>query len=188
VTSVLAVGEQQAWVLGANTLACTDDAGAKWRQLTVDGERNPVNEYLRRDGEGVALLAPDKLHTTRDNGTSWQLTPMASVRLRDLHDGVLLGVWSGLPGVGDRNATTPFARLGDDRSPLRLVASGNALRVLSRAQAAERGPEMTIHESDDRGLNWSNFRVSLTAKVDIAGPAFGLGVDVIGGVHVQTEG
>jgi hypothetical protein len=187
VTSVLAVSDTEAWVLGADTFGRTDDGGRHWQHVALEGERNPVEERLCRDRSGVALLAPAKLHASDNGGESWNVSPLPKTRLCDLSGNLLLGVWSGLPGIGERHATLPFAVLADDREPLRLAVTGTTLRVLTRAAKAERGPEMTIHRSEDRGATWSEHRVGLTPSVDIAGLQFGLGVDLIGAVHASIS-
>ena len=186
VSGVLAVAEREAWVLGARTLGRTDDGGDSWRRVQAEGERHALHERLRRAGEAVALLGLGGIALTTNGGRSWSSRALPGARICDLQGTMVLGVWSDVPGVAELGGSMPFATLADDCEPLRLAVAGNVIRVLSRARDAGRGPEMTIHRSEDGGKSWSHQRLSLTPHTDIAGERFAAGVDLIGGVHVAS--
>jgi photosystem II stability/assembly factor-like uncharacterized protein len=179
---LLAVSASEAWVLGAFFLARTADGGATWTEVTLDGERNPHTERLRRTARGVALLGKG-LFQTQDGGATWSREPAGNARLVDLDGAYVLAVDGGQPKVGERRSGEPrwLPPLPAGREPLRLSVEGTTLRVLARNADPSKGVEPAVHFSEDGGKTWSTQKLETGPHMDIAGP-HGLGTDMRGRV------
>lgn len=181
---VLAVSDQEVWVLGAWFLGRTTDGGATWTELELEGERNPHTERLRRVEGGVALLGKG-LSLTMDGGATWSQRDVGAARVVDVDGAFVAAVVEGQARVGERQGSEvrwleppPVAR-----EPLRLVASEGVLRLLTRGVDPSKGPDLALHVSEDGGRTWSSHSLPLGPPVDIAGREWGLGVDLRGGVY-----
>ncbi|HYO57639.1 neuraminidase [Archangium sp.] len=181
---VLAVSDQEVWVLGAWFLGRTTDGGATWTELELEGERNPHTERLRRVEGGVALLGKG-LSLTMDGGATWSQRDVGAARVVDVDGAFVAAMVEGQARVGERQGSEvrwleppPVAR-----EPLRLVASEGVLRLLTRGVDPSKGPDLALHVSEDGGRTWSSHSLPLGPPVDIAGREWGLGVDLRGGVY-----
>ena len=181
---VLAVSEQEVWVLGAWFLGRTTDGGATWTELELEGERNPHTERLRRLEGGVALLGRGVSLTT-NGGASWGQRDVGASRVVDVDGAFVAAVVEGQARVGESQGSEVrwLEPLPAGREPLRLVATEGQLRLLTRGADPSRGVELVLHASEDGGRSWSNHPLSLGPQVDIAGREWGLGVDIHGAVH-----
>ena len=181
---VLAVSEQEIWVLGAWFLGRTADGGATWMELELEGERNPHAERLRRVEGGVALLGKG-LSVSTDGGATWSQVDVGASRVVDVDGAFVAGVVQGQARVGERQGAEVrwLEPLPSGREPLRLVASDGVLRLLTRAADPSKGPEPVLHLSEDGGRSWSHHSLPLGPHVDVAGREWGLGVDIRGGVY-----
>lgn len=179
---VLAVSAREAWVLGAYFLARTTDGGATWTEVTLEGERNPHAERLRRTERGVALLGKG-LFQTLDGGATWSRVAVGSARLVDLDGAYVLSVDGGQARVSERRAgeIRAMAPLPPGREPLRLTVEGSTLRVLTRGADPSKGVEPAVHVSEDGGKSWATHKLQVGPHMDIAGP-YGLGTDMRGQV------
>ncbi|HSP78239.1 MAG TPA: neuraminidase [Myxococcaceae bacterium] len=185
VGQVLAVSDNEVWVLGASFLGLTTDGGASWTELELEGERNPHRERLRRVEGGVSLLGPNGMGVSRDGGASWTFLDLEGLRLVDVDEAYVVAVAEGVVRVGERQGDDIrwLPPLPEGREPLRLVASEGVLRVLTRSADPSRGVDPVIHRSEDGGQTWSHHPLPLGPQVDIAGREWGLGVDPRGGVY-----
>ncbi|MGZ3459263.1 MAG: WD40/YVTN/BNR-like repeat-containing protein, partial [Archangium sp.] len=100
-SQVLAVSDQEIWVLGAWFLGRTADGGATWTELELAGERNPYTERLRRVEGGVALLGRG-LSLTRDGGATWSQQDVGAARVVDMDGAFVAAVVQGQARVGER--------------------------------------------------------------------------------------
>jgi len=178
---VLAVSEHEAWVLGARHLAATMDGGASWSPISLAGERDPVQERLRRLDSGVALVGPGIAAST-DSGRSFihRRTPGT---VYDVAGGMLIARVGDTPRIGilgDKEISW-LAHLPGDRMPVRLAVQGPVVRILSRAADPTRGVDLKLHPSEDGGKTLSEVWLGLTQHADIAG-LHGLGLDLQGQV------
>jgi hypothetical protein len=181
---VLAISDQELWVLGAWFLGRTRDGGATWTELELEGERNPHTERLRRVEGGVALLGRE-LSVTTDGGATWSRLNVGAARVVDVEGAFVAAVVDGQVRVGERQGSEVrwLEPLPASREPLRLVASEGVLRLLTRGTDPSKGPDLALHVSEDGGGTWSSHPLPLGPPVDIAGREWGLGVDVRGTVH-----
>lgn len=181
---VLAVSEQELWVLGAFFLGRTMDGGATWTELELEGERNPHAERLRRVEGGVALLGRT-LAVSTDGGATWSHLDVGAARVVDVDGAFVAAVVDGQARVGERQGSEVrwLEPLPPGREPLRLVATEGVLRLLTRGVDPSKGAEPALHVSEDGGRTWSSHSLPLGPQVDIAGPEWGLGVDIRGGLH-----
>jgi hypothetical protein len=181
---VLAVSEQEVWVLGAWFLGRTADGGATWTELELEGERNPHTERLRRVEGGVALLGRG-LSLTTDGGATWSQVDVGAARVADVAGAFVAAVVDGQARVGERQGSEVhwLEPLPKGREPLRLVATDGVLRLLTRGADPSKGPDLALHQSEDGGRTWSNHSLPIGPQVDIAGREWGLGVDVRGAVY-----
>jgi hypothetical protein len=178
---VLALGDQEIWVLGAWFLGRTVDGGATWTELELEGERNPHTERLRRVNGGVALLGRT-LTSTTDGGATWSQLDVGAARVVDVDGGFVAAIVDGQARVGERqgNEVRWLEPLPAGREPLRLVAAEGVLRLLTRGTDPAKGSDMALHQSEDGGRTWSHHSLPLGPQVDIAGREWALGVDVGG--------
>ncbi|WNG43230.1 exo-alpha-sialidase [Archangium minus] len=181
---VLAVSDQEVWVLGAWFLGRTADGGATWTELELEGERNPHTERLRRVEGGVALLGKG-LSVSTDGGATWSQVDVGAARVVDVDGAFVAAVVQGQARVGERQGSEVrwLEPLPAGREPLRLVASEGVLRLLTRGADPSKGADPALHVSEDGGQTWSSHSLPLGPQVDIAGREWGLGVDIRGGVY-----
>jgi photosystem II stability/assembly factor-like uncharacterized protein len=181
---VLAISEQEVWVLGAFFLGRTTDGGASWMELELEGERNPHTERLRRVEGGVALLGRT-LAVTTDGGATWSQLNVGAARVVDVDGAFVAAGVEGQARVGERQGSEVrwLEPLPQGREPLRLVAAEGVLRLLTRGVDPSKGPDMALHVSEDGGRSWSSHSLPLGPQVDIAGREWGLGVDIRGGIY-----
>jgi hypothetical protein len=181
---VLAVSDQEIWVLGAWFLGRTTDGGTTWTELELEGERNPHTERLRRVEGGVALLGRG-VSLTPDGGASWRQQNVGASRVVDVDGAFVAAVVEGQARVGERQGSEVrwLEPLPSGREPLRLVATEGVLRLLTRGADPSKGPDPALHVSEDGGSTWSHHSLPLGPQVDIAGREWGLGVDSRGGVY-----
>ncbi|MDY7226298.1 WD40/YVTN/BNR-like repeat-containing protein [Hyalangium rubrum] len=179
---VLAVSADEIWVLGAYFLGRTTDGGANWTEPTLDGERNPHSERLRRTERGVALLGKGLL-LSNDGGTSWSREAQGTAKLVDVDGAYVLAAEGNQPKVGERRGGEVrwLSPLPSGRDPLRLAVEGPTLRVLTRNADPSKGVEPAVHVSEDGGKSWSTQKLDVGAHVDIAS-RHGLGADMRGRV------
>jgi hypothetical protein len=181
---VLAVSDQEVWVLGAWFLGRTADGGATWTEVELEGERNPHTERLRRVEGGVALLGRTVSLTT-DGGATWSQLDVGAARVVDVDGAFVAAVVDGQARVGERQGAEVrwLEPLPQGREPLRLVATDGVLRLLTRGADPSKGTDLALHQSEDGGRTWSNHSLPIGPQVDIAGREWGLGVDVRGAVY-----
>lgn len=167
------------WLLGANVMVVSHDAGRSWRLASgLPGERNPTSERLRvRDG-GVAVVGRG-LATSHD-GLSWSFDPVSGVSVVDLEDSYLAVVnQKHQPGVGrlEGGAVRWLSGLPQDKRPTRVTSQGATVRVLARSADPSQGVGLTVFRSDDSGASWSSQALALRAEADLSGLC-GLGVSL----------
>jgi hypothetical protein len=182
ISQVLALSERDIWVLGVGALGHTVDGGATWTEVHLGGERDPRTERLRRVEGGVALLGQG-LSLSPDGGNSWSRREVGASRVVDVDGAFVAALGEGQARVGERQDTE--VRWGEPlpagREPVRLVATGGVLRLLTRGVDPARGVEPVLHVSEDGGHTWSHHPLPLGPRVELAGGEWGLGVDA-GGV------
>lgn len=185
VSQVLAVSPTEVWVLGAGYLGRTLDGGATWKELTLEGERNPAVEKLRREEGGVALLGHG-LALTTDGGATWTREPMGGARVYDVSGPYEVAAVEGAVRIGERQGEDVrlLASLPEGREPLKLGAAEGVVRLLSRNADPSKGVDLALHFSEDGGASWSHRPLPLGPPTDIAG-LYGLGVDAQGHVLGQ---
>ena len=181
---VLAVSEQEVWVLGAFFLGRTTDGGGSWMELELEGERNPHTERLRRVEGGVALLGRT-LSLSTDGGATWRQLNVGAARVVDVDGAFVAAVVDGQARVGERQGSEVrwLEPLPQGREPLRLVAADGVLRLLTRGVDPSKGADPALHVSEDGGRTWASYSLPLGPQVDIAGREWGLGVDIRGGIY-----
>jgi hypothetical protein len=181
---VLAISDQELWVLGAWFLGRTVDGGATWTELALEGERNPHTERLRRVDGGVALLGRT-LSLTTDGGATWSQLDVGAARVVDLEGSFVAALVDGQARVGERqgNEVRWLEPLPAGREPLRLAATEGVLRLLTRGTDPSKGTDLALHQSEDGGRTWSHHSLPLGPQVDIAGREWGLGVEVGGAIY-----
>jgi hypothetical protein len=182
-SQVLAVSAEEAWVLGAYYLGRTVDGGASWTEVvSLEGERNPHQERLRRVERGVALLGKG-LSLTLDGGATWRSEAAGNARWVDVDGAYVLAVEGSQPRVGERRGGEVrwASPLPSGRDPLRLTVEGSTVRVLTRNADPSKGVEPAVHVSEDGAKSWATQKLDTGPHTDIAG-RYGLGTDMRGRV------
>lgn len=182
VGQVLAVSAQEVWVLGAGYLGRTADGGATWTEVSLEGERNPVVERLRRAEDAVSV-AGRGLSLTRDGGATWTREEMGGARVFDVNGPYEVTAVEGEVRVGERQGEDVrlLGSLPPGREPLRLASAEGVLRVLTRNAEPGKGLDFALHVTEDGGATWTHHPLAVGPQVDIAG-RHGLGVDARGHV------
>jgi photosystem II stability/assembly factor-like uncharacterized protein len=182
VSQVVALGPSEVWVLGATYLGRTVDGGATWSEVTLEGERNPAIERLRRAEGGVAV-AGRGLVLTRDGGATWAREPMGGARVYDVNGPYEVAFVDGEVRVGERQGEDVrlLASLPPGREPLRLATAESVLRLLTRSVDPSQGADIQLHVSEDAGATWTQHALATGPQVELAG-RYGLGGDPRGHV------
>ncbi len=178
------VTERELGVLGAWFLGVTQDGGASWSEVELDGERNPNTERLRRVDGGLALLGKG-LTLQPQSAPRTSLAEAGATRLVDADGAHVVAVVDGQTRVGERQdgGVRWLEPLPAGREPLRLVSGEGLLRLLTRGADPSKGADPMVHTSEDGGATWTHQALPLGAHVDIAGREWGLGVHASGTVY-----
>lgn len=177
VTHVVAVGPEEAWVLGAQGIVRW--AGA-FQQIPSPGERDSTRDRLFRVGATVALAAPDGLWLAREDGQRWghrdidgahvravSSPYVAALRGETIHVGRLTRAW--VDWIGHIE--------GNPADPLELAWEDGAVQLSAVPRDPERDPGVLLFDSrPEGGFGTSLVRVPGPSWLGIAGARGALAV------------
>lgn len=157
-SAMVAVSANEAWVLGAYTLARTNDGGRSWQDVRAPGTRDPIREKLALVGGRLVLIGDGALSTS-DGGKTWDRVVGNGVKLGAIDRLTIAGAFGSNTRIGFMDAAGPRWTASVDMKgaiPFRIVADGQHLRIAAEFadSRAERG--IVVYESKDGGQTWKS--------------------------------
>lgn len=178
VTAVLAVGPEEAWMLGAREIVRW--AGG-FQAVASPGERDSTRDRLFRAGGTVALAATDGLWLAREDGTRWGHRDVDGAHVRALASPYVAATRGGALHVGrlDRAWVDWIGRVEGGPDALDLAWEGGAVQIAALPPDPAREPGVLLIDSRPAGgFGTTLLRVPGPGWLGIAGARGALGVTV----------
>ena len=155
-SQILAVSDQEAWLLGSETLLCTHNGGISWQAVSAPGTRNSVNDRLVLNGQAILILTQDAILTTTNGGFQWEIIDLDGNHVCALEGGAFL-VRRGREmhlGTQQKGKTVWIGAFGHDAKPVGLSSQGQSLQFLALPSFPEQHPGVFYFVTHDAGQNW----------------------------------
>lgn len=155
-SQIVAVDDQQAWLLGSGNLLKTLNGGAVWESVFAPGERNSVTDRLVLNGQALLILAQDAIYSTRDGGGQWEVIDLDGCHVSALEGGAFLvrhGRGMRL-GTRQQGKTVWLGTFGHDAKPVGLASQGLSLQFLALPSFPDQNPGVFYFATEDAGQNW----------------------------------
>lgn len=190
ITSVLAVNEKEAWVLGAYELMRTTDSGDTWQSVEAPGIRNAVVETLAKES-GTVLLLSRGVSATRDRGRTWIEHALDGAQVCGVSGAIVLARVDSQSRIGLMASEDVMWIVSFDKAmiPFRVVVHGRTVRFLALPGGDDSGKGVLLYESTDNAKSWQGSLVSCfptRGAIDVGPTGFGMAVDGEGHVLIRT--
>jgi hypothetical protein len=169
VLRVLAIGANEAWVLGMGTLLRTTDAGQTWVPVAASGSRDGVHERLAT-ASGRVLISGDGVRGSADGGGTWLDNGVDGSKVYVVDGGTVLARHEGALKLGVMEPGAPrwVATFPAELQPFRLVVEGATIRFLALPGGKQAGDGLRLYESLDSGTTWTAWRIPGQSKEEAA--------------------